>query len=75
MILGHLCDFQQPDIAIVVDNGSSLDVRLGLVCDLHDVLCLRVDHGLENIEIDDRSEIVDVGDEDVFFSSGNELVE
>ena len=75
VILGDLCDFQQSDVAIVVDDGSAFDIRLGLVCDFHDVLCLSVDHSLEDVEVDDSSEIVDVGDEDVFLSSSDELVE
>ena len=75
MIFGDLCDFQQSDITIVVDDGSALDIGLGLVCDFHDVLCLSVDHSLEDVEVDNSSEIVDIGDEDVFLSSGDELVQ
>ena len=75
VILWHLSHFQQSDIAIVVDDGSTFDIRLGLVRDFHHVLCLRVDHGLEDVEIDHSTEIVDIGDEDVFLSSSDELVE
>ena len=75
MVFGHLRHLQQPHLAIVVDNSTALDIGLGLVGDLHDVLGLVVDHGLHNVEVDDGAEVVDVGDEDVFFAGGNELVE
>jgi len=75
VVLGHLRDLKQPCLALVVDNGTTLDIRLGLVGDFHDVLGLSVDHGLEDVEVDDGTQVVDVGDEDVLFAGGNELLE
>lgn len=74
MVLGDLSNLEKSDLSIVVDNRSTLDIRLGLVSDLHDVLGLRVDHGLHDVEVDDGTQVVDVGDENVLFSSGNEFV-
>lgn len=70
-----LSDFQKSDAAIVVDDGTTFDIGLGLVGDLHQELRLRIDHMLENPKIDIGTEIVDVGDEEVLFAGGNELVE
>jgi hypothetical protein len=75
VVLGDLGDFQQSCLSVVINDGSTLDVGLGLVGDLHDVFGLRVDHGLHDVEINDGTQVVDVGDEDVFLAGGNELVE
>jgi hypothetical protein len=74
VVLRHLSDLEQSDFSIVVDDRTSLDIRLGLVGDLHDILSLAVDHGLHNVQVDDGTQVVDVGDEDVLFTGGNELV-
>jgi hypothetical protein len=71
MILWHLRDLQQPSLALVINNSTTLDIRLGLVGNLHDILRLTIDHGLHDIEVDDSAQIVNVGDEDVFFTSSN----
>ena len=74
MVLGDLGDLEKADLTIVVDDRSTLDVGLGLVSDLHDVLGLAVDHGLHDVQVDDGAEVVDVGDEDVLLSGSDELV-
>lgn len=75
MVLGNLGNLEKSGLALVVDDGSTLDVGLGLVSDLHDVLGLGVDHGLEDVEVNDGTEVVNVGDEDVLLAGLNELVE
>lgn len=75
MVFWHLSDLKKPDSSLVVDDCTTLDIGLGLVGDLHDVLGLTVDHCLHDVEVDDGTQVVDVGDEDVFLSSGNELLE
>lgn len=75
VVLGDLSDLEQSDLAVVVDDRSTLDVRLGLVRDLHDVLGLRVDHRLHDVQVDDSTQVVNVRDEDVLLAGGNELVE
>ena len=35
---GHLCNLEQTDATLVVDESTTLNIRLGLVGDLHDVL-------------------------------------
>lgn len=74
VILGNLRNLEQPRLAIVVNDGTTLDVGLGLVSDFHNVFGLSVNHGLEDVEIDDSTKIVDVGDEDVLLACSNELV-
>jgi hypothetical protein len=75
VVLGDLGDLKKPCLSIVINDGTTLDIRLGLVGDFHDVLGLRIDHGLHNVEINNGTQIVDVGNENVFLSSGNELGE
>ena len=49
MVLRDLGDFQKPGLSVVVNDGTTLDVCLGLVGDFHDVLGLRVNHGLHDV--------------------------
>lgn len=74
VVLGNLSNLQKPCLSIVIDNGTTLDIGLGLVSDLHDVLGLRVNHGLHNVEVDNSTQIVDVGNENVFLAGGNEFL-
>jgi hypothetical protein len=75
VVLGDLSNLEEPCLSIVINDGTTLDIRLGLVGDFHNVLGLRVDHGLHNVEINNGTQVVDVGNENVFLSSGNELGE
>lgn len=74
MIFGNLSNLEQPRLAIVVNDGTTLDVGLGLVSDLHDVFGLSIHHGLEDVEIDYSTKVVNVGDEDVLLACSDELV-
>ena len=74
VILGNLSNLEQPRLAIVVNDGTTLDVGLGLVSDLHDVFGLSIHHGLEDVEIDYSTKVVNVGDEDVLLACSDELV-
>ncbi len=73
--LWHLGDFEQTDRSLIVDDGSTLDIGLGLVSQLHDVLCLGFDHVLEDSEINNSAQVVDVGKEDNLNTSLDELVQ
>jgi hypothetical protein len=75
MLLRNLGDFEQADRALVIDNGTTLDIGLGLVGQLHDVLGVGLHHVLEDAEIDDSAQVVDVGQEDDLNASLKELVE
>lgn len=74
VIFGNLSNLEQPRLAIVVNDGTTLDVGLGLVSDLHDVFGLSIHHGLEDVEIDYSTKVVNVGDEDVLLACSDELV-
>ena len=65
VLLGDLSDFQQADLALGVNDGTTLDIGLGLVGQLHDVLSLGVNHVLQDAEIDNSAEVVSIGKEDV----------
>jgi hypothetical protein len=75
VLLGDLGNLEQTDLAVGVNNGTSLDVSLGLVSQLHDVLGLGVNHVLQDAEIDHGAEVVGVGQEDVLDAPFNQLVE
>lgn len=75
VLLGNLGNFEQADRALVVDNGTTLDIGLGLVGQLHNVLGVGLHHVLEDAEIDDSAQVVDVGQEDDLDASLKELVE
>lgn len=74
VLLGDLSDFEEADLALVVDNGTTLDIGLGLVGKLHDVLGTSLNHVLKDAEVDDGTQVVHVGQEDVLNTALNELV-
>lgn len=47
-----LCDFEQPNRALVVDEGTTLHIGLGLVGQLSKEFALRVDKVLQAIVLD-----------------------
>lgn len=75
VLLGHLGDFQQADGALVVDNGTTLDVGLGLVGQLHNVLGLGLHHVLQNAQVDNGTQVVNIGQENNLNAALNQLVE
>lgn len=75
MLLGDLGNLQQADIALVVDNGTTLDVSLGLVGKLHNVLGLGLHHVLQDAQVHDGTQVIHVGEEDDLNATLQELVE
>lgn len=75
VLLGHLGDFKQADGSLVVNDGTTLDVGLGLVGQLHDVLGLGLNHVLEDAQVNDGAQVVDVGQEDDLDAALQQLVE
>jgi hypothetical protein len=73
VLLGHLGNFEQADSAIIVNNGTTLYVCLGLVRELHEELGLRVDEVAENLEIHIGTKIVNVRDKDVLLAGFDQL--
>ena len=74
VLLGHLGNLQQTGLALVVDDGTTLDVSLGLVGQLHDVVGLGVGHVLQDAEIHNGTQVVRVGQEDVLDATLEQLV-
>jgi hypothetical protein len=75
VVRGDLSDFQETDGSLVVDDGATLDIGLGLVGQFHNVLGLSLDHVVEEVQVDDGAEVVDVADKDVFLAAGDQGVE
>jgi len=71
----HLSDFEQADSALVIDDGTTLDVSLCLIGKLHEELSIGLAEMVEDAEIDIGTEIVNVGDEEVILSGIDKAVE
>ena len=63
VLLRNLRDFKKTDGALVINDGTTLDIGLCLISQLHDVLSLGVNHVLQDAEIDDSTQVVGVGKE------------
>jgi hypothetical protein len=75
VLLRDLSDLEEAGLALVVDDGATLDISLGLVGKLHDVLRAGLDHVLEDVKVNDGAEVVGVGKEDNLNTALEELVE
>ena len=75
VLLGDLSDLEETGLALVIDDSATLDISLGLVSQLHDVLGARLDHVLEDVQVDNSAEVVSVGEEDDLNTALEELVE
>jgi len=75
VIRRDLSDFEESYTSLVVDQSSSLDISLGLVSNFHQELSTRLVHVFQNVLIDDSSQVVNVGNEKVFFSLTQEFVD
>ena len=74
VLLGNLGNLEKTRLTLVVDDGTTLNIGLGLVSHLHDVLSLAVEHVLEDVHVDNSTEVVGVGEEDDLDTAVNELV-
>jgi hypothetical protein len=74
VLLGDLSNFQQTHTTIVVNDGTTLDVSLGLIGQFHDVFGLGVDHVLKNAQINNGTEVVGVGKEENLNTALKKLV-
>ena len=71
----HLGDFEQAHLALVLDDGTTLNVCLGLVREFHKEFGFRADEVGKDPEIYIGAQVVDIGHKDVLLASGNELVQ
>lgn len=72
---GNLGDFEEADLAVVIDDCTTLDIRLGLVSDFHDEFSASFDHVFEDGRIDSCPQIVDIGDENVVDALLDEFIQ
>jgi len=70
-----LSDFEESYCSIVVNDGTTLDIRFCLIGQFHDVLGFSLDHVLKDIQVDDRTEIVDVANKDDLLSTTDQVIE
>jgi len=70
-----LGNFQKTDGTLIVDDGTTLDICLCFVGQFHNVLSLSFDHVVEDVHVDNGTEVVDVADKDVFLSASDHGVE
>lgn len=75
MLIRYLGNFQQSNLSLIIDDGTTLNISLSLVGDFHQEFSLGINHVLENVDVDSGSQVVYVRDEDVLFASGEEAVE
>lgn len=52
MFRGYLSDFKETDLTVVIDDGTTLDIGLGLIRDFHNELGSGLDHVFEDGGID-----------------------
>ncbi|GAO50234.1 hypothetical protein G7K_4366-t1 [Saitoella complicata NRRL Y-17804] len=75
-VLGrNLSDLEKTDGALVLDNGTTLDIGLGLVSQLHDVLSARLGHVGKDVQVNNSTQVVNVGNEQDLLTLGNEGVQ
>jgi hypothetical protein len=74
MLRWNLSYLKEADATIIVNEGTTLDIGLGLVRDLHQELRTRVNHVLKDLVIDYGTKIVRVGDEEVLLAVRDKLI-
>ena len=75
VLLGDLGNLKKSWLALVVNDCATLDVGLCLVGQLHDVFCSCLDHVVEDVEVNNGTQVVGVGEENNLDTSLEELVE
>lgn len=78
MLAGHLCDFQQSQLVLVLDEGAALDVGARLVRHLHDELVFvrfAAQQIVQDVQINGGAQIVDVRQEAILATLADELLQ
>lgn len=75
MLLGDLGNLKETDGTLVIDDGTTLDVGLGFVGQLHNVLGIGLNHVLEDPQVDHGTKVVDIGKENDLDTPLQELIE
>ena len=71
----NLSSLQESKMSFILNKSPSLDVCPCLVSNLHDKLSVFAYDHVEDIEVNCSSKIVNVGDEAVFFTLFDKLVQ
>lgn len=75
VFVGNLSNFQETDMAIIINEGTTLNISLGLVGNFHDELGVGFNHVVENVEINSGTQVIDIGNKEVLFALSNQLVQ
>jgi hypothetical protein len=75
MVLADLGNFKESDGSLIVNDGTTLNISLGLVGQFHNILGFSVDHVLQNAWVDGSSQVVNVGQEEVLNTVLEEPIE
>ena len=75
VLLGNLGNFQKAHAALVINDGTTLDIGLSLVGQLHNVLRLALNHVLKDAQVNNGAKVISVGEEDDLNTAVDELVE
>lgn len=75
VLLGHLGDFKETDLALIVDDCTTLDIGLGFVGQFHDIFSLGVNHVLQDAGVNNSAQVVGVGQENILDAALQEFVE
>ena len=71
----YLSCLQESEVALILDESSSLDVSPGLVGDLHHELPAVADHHVEDVQVHCGPRVVNVGDEAVLLARLDKLIQ
>lgn len=78
MLVRNLCNFQQSQFILVLNERATLHVSPGLVRHLHNELVLvhfATQQVVEDVQIHSSTQIIDVGQEAIFATFIDELLE
>lgn len=75
VLLGHLGNLQQSHLALVVDQGTTLDVSSGLIGQLHEILSTSLDHVVQDLGVNSGTQVVTVRDEQDLSALGQKRVQ
>lgn len=60
MLVGRLVNFEQSDLTLVIDDGTTLNISLGLVRQPHQEFGLAVYEMLENLPVDVGAQVIEL---------------
>lgn len=81
VLSGDLCDFQQTQFVLILNEGATLNVSACFVCHFHyevdwfAIGLFLAEQFIEDGQVDGGAQVIDIGEETVFATFGDELTE